>query len=104
MFDLVSARLSLLNTWDLPRRSAVGGRVQRWTGIERVLTRAMNLDDAIRMSSSLDPDVVRTRQELRSLAERLLVIRDTTRREELRTRTERLVEQLRRSRHRDGRT
>src|SRR5690242_10467097 len=35
----------------------------------------MNLDDPPQMSSSRDSDVVRTRQELRSLAERLLVIR-----------------------------
>lgn len=93
--DLVSVGSSLLNTWELSARSTVRARVQGWTGIKRVLTRPMNLDNALWMSSSLDPDVVRARQELQSLAERLLVIRDTARREELRTRTKRIVEHLR---------
>lgn len=79
-------------------------RVQECTGIKRVLTRTMTLDDALWMSSSLDPDRARTRQELRWLAERLLVIRDTTRREELRTRTRRVVEHLRGPQEPDART
>jgi hypothetical protein len=104
VFDLVFTRLPLLDTFNSAVRSTVRQRVQRCTGIERVLTQAMKLDDALWMSSSLDPDLVRTRQELRWLAERLLVIRDTTRREELRTRTRRLVEHLRRRRPPHART
>jgi hypothetical protein len=94
VFDLVSARLSLLDTLDLPVRSTMGERVQRCTGIKRVVDVAMNLDDAL----------VRARQELRSLAERLLVIRDTTRREELRTRTRQMAEHGRGLQEPDART
>jgi hypothetical protein len=104
VFDLVSARLSLLDTLDLPVRSTMGERVQRCTGIKRVVDVAMNLDDALWMSSPLDPDLVRARQELRSLAERLLVIRDTTRREELRTRTRQMAEHGRGLQEPDART
>jgi len=78
--------------------------VQRCSGIKRVMTGAVTLEDALWMSSSLDPDLRRTRQELRWLAERLLVIRDTGLREELRTRTRRVVEHLRRRQEAHGRT
>lgn len=104
VFDLVSARLPLLDTLDRRVRSTVGQRVQRCSGIKRVLTGAVTLEDALWMSSSLDPDLGRTRQELRWLAERLLVIRDTARREELRTRTRRVVEHLRRRQEAHART
>ena len=104
VFDLVSARLPLLDTLDPRVRSTVRRGVQRCTGIKRVLTLAMKLDDALRMSSPLDPDLVRTRQELRWLAERLRVIRGTSRREELRARTRRVVEHLRRRQQPHART